>query len=567
MTYMYTKAHQLHLNEPVPARINMRRLRWRYIGVPNDRGGYNLTLYVTALKYPAQEFNGAYITTTPPCRLAEDRPEPVIVDTLGERSHWMTWGDMCKYVYPAPDMRYAPARLRDYFYRPRAAGGFAPDVTLYERTGPHAFVPAQPRSRWGGWGARGRIRRGDLAYYVAAFLRGDEGESDIVEYLSDNGVPEHVFDNLPIEVTRGIVYCSCGHYAVDGEQLSHSGEDIACPSCADSYYMAEDDGEYHHEDDLYWSDRREAYFTYDYDAEQDDDDDDDCLYDWGADATRTLAKPEIASSSTGDFTIGMEFECETDDGYDRTALARHVHSSLLPKAMCKADGSLDDATGIEVVFAPMTLESTKKAWRSVEFPSGTTAWNNGNCGMHVHIDSRAFTKLTLAKFMAFWNAKCNAQLIRKVAGRHPSTDGQAESYAATVDMDTSSIVRAMKSSRIGSSRYRCVNVTPLGRAECERLGVNTGDGHHSCYNTVELRIFRASLKAARTLAQLEMAHATVEFARAGSCSGMTAEAFTEWLRRYGQRYPALRAFLGIARASKLRNSESNETRDDVAVAA
>lgn len=567
MTYTYTKAHQLHLNDALPCSIDMHRLRWRYMVSPGTRGNYNVALYATTLRHPPLDFNGVYTTTLIRAGLAADRPEPVIVDTLGERSPWMTWGEMVACVPPSPDMWHAPARLRDYFYRPRTDGGCAPDVTFYERIDPR--TPMRLHTPWGGWGARGRIRRRELAHHVAAFLRGDEDESELVEYLSDNGVPEPVFDNLPIEVTRGIVYCSCGHYAVDGEQLSHSGEDIACPYCADSYYMAEDDGEYHHEDDLYWSDRREAYFTYDYDAELDNDDEseDGGLYDWSTDVTRTLAKPEITSSSTGDFTIGMEFECETDDRYDRATLARHVHSDLLPKAMCKADGSLDSDTGIEVVFAPMTLESTKKAWRSVEFPSGTTAWNNGNCGMHVHIDSRAFTKLTLAKFMAFWNAGCNAQLIRKVAGRHPSTDSQAESYAATVDMDTSSIVRAMKPSRIGSSRYRCVNVTTLGSAECERLGVNTGDDHHSCYNTVELRIFRASLKAARTLAQLEMAHATVEFARAGSCSGMTADAFTEWLRRYGQRYPALRAFLGIARASKLRSSESNETRDDVAVAA
>ena len=60
----------------------------------------------------------------------------------------------------------------------------------------------------------------------------------------------------------------------------------------------------------------------------------------------------------------------------------------------------------------------------------------------------------------------------------------------------------------------------------------------------------ASRKAARTLAQVEMAHATVVFAREGSAADMTDKAFTEWLRSRGQRYGHLRAMLGVVREHK-----------------
>lgn len=383
------------------------------------------------------------------------------------------------------------------------------------------------------------------------------GLDDISSFLTDASAHDSVLYVLPSSISRGIVFTSCGHF--DSSPLyGRNSATCVCQSCADldDWVRCEDDGQYHDRDEVYYSERGDGYYTYDRDGESYYEDDDDerhngAIHSWATNAMHVLNRPSVVSSASGEFTIGMEFECEPWSYSSRNELAEHVADELAGKAMCKLDGSLSD-TGLEVVLAPMTLEQTKEVWLNLPFPSGTQAWNVGSCGTHVHIDSRAFTPLSLAKFMAFWCGSENASLIRRVAGRHPSQDSQAREYAAIdYDEDAASIVAAMKGEMANISRYRAVNLTTLSGSERLRLSLPpTGDSHHGSYNTVELRIFRASLRKERTLAQLEMAHASVIFAREGSCADMSATAFIAWLGRRGRRYSALCSYLGVQRPHK-----------------
>ena len=428
--------------------------------------------------------------------------------------------------------------------------------------------------------AANRARLKEIGEIVGLAVRYDIGVDDLVERLQNiadfggGALLEEVLRSLPEIDGEEIILATCGHITTRSDAETDRHGTSACRGCYEDgeYCYPEDDStSLYNVDDLHYSEREDAYYTYDRDAEiereeeeeeeEEEDPDTQSVYDWGTNVLRVLRAAEIESSPTGDFTIGMEFECEPD-GYDnRQMLATYVQENVHPQAMCKNDGSLS-STGLEVVFAPMTLESTKSAWQSVAFPRGTTAWNGGSCGMHVHIDARAFTRLSLAKFVAFWNHNSNAALIKRVAGRHSSSSGQAARYAASIHDDTSSLVRALKKESLSCERYRCVNLTTLKHDTAKKLGVYSfGGGHHSQYDTVELRIFRASLKAERTLAQLEMAHATVEFARQGSMAAMNEKAFTEWLKRYGARYPHLKAFLGLQRAHKPAKDKAREVAD------
>ena len=109
-------------------------------------------------------------------------------------------------------------------------------------------------------------------------------------------------------------------------------------------------------------------------------------------------------------------------------------------------------------------------------------------------------------------------------------------------------VKAIKSSAdrdVGSSRYRMVNLCNLTRGETERLkveGVNRdckGD-----YSTVELRIFRASLKKERLLAQIEFTHAAVMFCRTASWHQLSGDAFKTWLEKRAD-YKNLSRWFGL----------------------
>ena len=397
-----------------------------------------------------------------------------------------------------------------------------------------------------------REERVELGVAVRAALEGGDS-SEVVELLNYFDAASSIVDVLPRELD--IRNNTCGHFSTCDESNT-SGDTSVCDACLEdgSWVLCVDDNAYHDADDATYDERSDSYYADADNIESDDDDDDEPLsdegvYGWGDDAMSVLNSPTFDSTPTGEFTMGMEFECVPSN---RSALVNDVVDNHEGFIMCKTDGSLPSG-GLELVFAPMALEDVKKRWLSVDFPCGTSAWDNGRCGTHIHIDSRAFNRLSIAKFIAFWNAPGNADLIRRVAGRHPSVDAQAAEYAAIVPPSESarSIVSQVKSGMLCASRYRAVNLTTMGRRELERLGLNTdGSGHHASYNTVELRIFRASRKASRTLAQIEMAHATVVFAREGSAADMTDKAFTEWLRSRGQRYGHLRAMLGVVREHK-----------------
>jgi hypothetical protein len=64
---------------------------------------------------------------------------------------------------------------------------------------------------------------------------------------------------------------------------------------------------------------------------------------------------------------------------------------------------------------------------------------------------------------------------------------------------------------------------------------------------VELRIFRASLKKERLLAQIEFAHAVVFFCRASSYRELNGTSFLKWLKTTDNRYPHLSDWFGIRR--------------------
>jgi hypothetical protein len=184
---------------------------------------------------------------------------------------------------------------------------------------------------------------------------------------------------------------------------------------------------------------------------------------------------------------------------------------------------------------------TFKAW---DIDPAYRAWNTGKCGMHIHIDSRAFTQLTLGKFLMFINSNGNVDFIRKIAGRHPSVDDQARSYCAAEHQSILVNPKQAVKNKSGE-RYRMVNMMNLGGREAMRLGLSMDNSYNGKYNTVELRIFRASLKKERLLAQIEFTHAAVMFCRVASWRDLNGASFIKWLRTVVGQYPALTKWYGV----------------------
>jgi len=211
------------------------------------------------------------------------------------------------------------------------------------------------------------------------------------------------------------------------------------------------------------------------------------------------------------------------------------------------------------VTAPRGLAEHIKRFKGWDAKAYYRAWDTKRCGLHVHIDSHAFTQMTLGKFLMLINSETNVDFIRKIAGRHPNTDDQARSYCASEHQ--SILVNPKKAVKDKShERFRMVNLQNLSYKESKRL---TGlSAYHGEYDTVELRIFRASLLKPRMLAQIEFTHACVNFCRVASWRDLNQPSFIKWLKTVSSLYPNLADWYGVRRRNTKVTAES-QCRDTV----
>lgn len=396
---------------------------------------------------------------------------------------------------------------------------------------------------------RGRAK---LAELVRMHVKdsSDVSVGDIADFLSDAGASSSIVDSLSCAVDDLHYAEDCDHFC-DGRHAhpGQSGSDSVCGSCAgDEFVFCEDTRRYVRQHSAYWVEYLDAW--YEDEPEESSDEPTDELMDYSTDVCSVLRGPQIASTSGGPFTIGVELEVYADDRDEFVSDVLSEHSSDL---ICKSDGSLDSYCGVELVTRPLLPKQAIDLFECMDFPSGTTAWDNGQCGMHVHIDSRAFDEDSFAKFMSFWNDPKNASFIRSVAGRHPDRDEQARDYARLENMDFDGEPNAkerLQKSSAGVQRYRCVNLCNLRRSSYERLGLDPTSRARGTSDTVELRIFRATLRKERLLAQIEMAVASVHFSRFDPEGPHTAKAFKTWLADHAGEFPKLASFVGVEPAEE-----------------
>lgn len=213
--------------------------------------------------------------------------------------------------------------------------------------------------------------------------------------------------------------------------------------------------------------------------------------------------------------FGAELEMEPRGHSSQSALCRAMGEDE-SQFFIKSDGSLD--AGVEMVTVPLTLDQHRAFdWRGKMRPLLAIAMSGSrtsNCGMHVHVNRRALSPLTLAKMLLFMNAPGTQHLIGTVAQRTGSTWARPQRKTWKEGKEWQ---------RYNHMRYQPLNVTGP---------------------TAEFRIFRGSLRYDRILKNLEFCHAVVMFCRGTSAAKIQdAAEFAAWLDRNGREYPYLVAFL------------------------
>lgn len=390
-------------------------------------------------------------------------------------------------------------------------------------------------------------------------------------YIHGNSLHERIFDRanelfndkgISTNLSKG--YCDHVEYADEMTEVyvrgSHREYCQACRENEDVLVYAEDTEEYIRREDAYYDDNNDRWLSEEPESDDPDDNDEDTdsLMSYRTNVLDHLEKDNsFFSSPFGEFHMGVELELITRDRVNDAVEDIRLELGN-GYCICKTDGSLPSG-GLEIVTAPRGLIEHIEKFKGWNIASDYYAWNGGRCGMHVHMDSKAFTKLTLGKFIMFINADSNADFIRKLAGRHALRDDQARSYCAVEGQETmANASKALKGK--STSRYYMVNTTCLRRMEADRLGVQfVGERD---FNTIELRIFRASLKKSRLLAQIEFTHAAVMFCRVASMRDLNEQGFLSWLKSTDNRYPHLADWYGIRRRVGAKNAAPAEVTCD-----
>lgn len=365
-----------------------------------------------------------------------------------------------------------------------------------------------------------------------------------------------------------LTQAGCGHLAHTHQtrRVFADGEwEHWCPTCySQASVTVADLHERWATDSAFYSEIHDEYYSYDIDAAEHGDvrgRNGRAILDYSTNVLRIL-KPDdkIKSSHYGDFLMGLEIEMTSGDS-DRYTAAKDVRKQLgADYCVVKNDGSLP-ANGFEIVSAPRGLDEHIKRIADWEINPVYRAWDTGQCGLHVHVHSRAFTEMTLGKFLMFINRNENAGFIRKLAGRHPFKDEWASRYCAQESQTVLENPKtAIKGKAASGERYRMVNTTNLTRSEAERLGLNPGLCSGK-YDTVELRVFKTSLKKDRLLAQVEFTHAVVMFCRVASYRDLDSKSFMQWLAPNAKRYPNLSNWFGVRRSKAIKDAGGKPLQD------
>lgn len=261
----------------------------------------------------------------------------------------------------------------------------------------------------------------------------------------------------------------CGYRTIDEDNLEHSDlrDAYLCDNC---YSGAWDCGECN--STIYGEDE-------DHDCEYDEDDD-------GGIIKSYSYKPRPVFFGSANYHMGIELEVEeqTASHDNRIEMAEYVQDALGNRVYIKSDGSL--SYGFEIVTHPHSLDEYHTidwSFLNVLAKNDIRSWQTSTCGLHVHVGIVAFkSRVHEARFTKF--IYDNEKQIIRIAGRQSD-------YARFTDKGKS--VHKIKNKNRGWDRYQAVNV----------------NNRH----TLEVRVFRGSLRKERLLSAIEFVHAVVEYTR------------------------------------------------------
>lgn len=251
--------------------------------------------------------------------------------------------------------------------------------------------------------------------------------------------------------------------------------------------------------------------------------------------------PWDGRNASNALVFGVELEMEPTRGNSQSTLCKLLGVQGDGSTfILKSDGSLTE--GVELVTTPLTLDQHKD-------PNGVMPWakvlnkvnaesraksgkGTEHCGIHIHINKKALSALTIGKMLVFLNSETLSPLISIIAQRGSGSYCKRDSKKKIID---GGVTR-------GADRYDIMNIS-----------VN----HPTC----EVRMFKGNLRPERVLKNIEFCHALVMYCRQTSMQDLSDWGnFSRWLLQNRGVYDNLVQFLIDKNAVGFRQAkrESNE---------
>lgn len=192
-------------------------------------------------------------------------------------------------------------------------------------------------------------------------------------------------------------------------------------------------------------------------------------------------------------------------------------------SIIKSDSSIGE-NGLEIVSTPATLSFHRELIQEHLFPDRggfrKRVMSTPLCGIHIHISKKAFTKMSIGKFITFINTNYNSDFINDIAGRTPNE------YCIKLPLKGKNAHGIEQSISIANN----INMTESNEHLPRRGAINLRKKH-----TIEVRIFKATNDKNNLIRKLEFCHALTMFCREAAPSELNTHHFINFVLRKDNR--------------------------------
>jgi hypothetical protein len=365
----------------------------------------------------------------------------------------------------------------------------------------------------------GKLRTHEIEYERTSLRDLQSAISDMLAYSDDNEVmdylKEHEFNECP----------DCSEWMHEYHSHRTYSDDNVCRACIDNNYEYSS----YHDCYIYYDDRCGALDRHGDEITIHRDAADGRHFEWDDDEERYVhveyarrsnvlrryhsaknnhdyrpVPSAWAEQSKRFFGVELEVECKTGRPHEHAdnLNAALNNGNVGERCFFEEDGSLSH--GFEIITQPMGLDSHYQFWEWLtkkELTTGLRSHDTSTCGLHIHVNRDGINTMQINKMCVFIHAPDNRNLVKAVARRY------AVSYAAIHPKKLGTAHRSDSS----DPRYEAVNLTNR--------------------YTIEMRMFKGTLKHQSVLAALEFTNALIRFTEPASSAGfiLTADKFVDYI--------------------------------------